>query len=144
MVDSPPPDAWLEESRRFHYFNTMSVRVAIINSFDKPLTAEADGTISWNRPQIQGWETFEMTPVGEGRFTFRGFHGKYLSAQADGTVECNRDGAQGWETFEFVSLGEGKLAIKTFHGHYLCVTPDGVTEARSEVSAWETFTCRVI
>jgi hypothetical protein len=112
--------------------------VAIINHHGKPLTAEDNGTVSWNRKWIKEWEIFKMIKLENGKVAFKSFHGQYLSAQPDGTLQCNRVVRDGWEMFEVIPV-KGGNALKTYHGYYVCVNAHGRCEARDVVREWETF-----
>jgi hypothetical protein len=113
-------------------------KVCIMNFHGKPLTAEPDGSVSWNRSWVRIWETFEMICAGIGKVAFKSHHGRYLSAQPNGTLECNRSALQEWETFQIVPV-PGGCAFTTHHGYYVCVTSDGLCESRPHIQEWETF-----
>jgi hypothetical protein len=112
--------------------------VAIINHHGKPLTAEKDGSVSWNRSWIREWEIFKMMKLENDKVALKSFHGQYLSAQPNGTLQCNRVARSGWEMFEIVPVKDG-TALKTYHGYYVCVNAHGLCEARDVVREWETF-----
>jgi hypothetical protein len=114
-------------------------KVSITNFHGRPLTAEGNGTVSWNRPWIREWETFEMIEVGTDKVAFKSHHGLYLSAQPHGTLECNRGAILAWEMFQIVPAAAGGSAFRTCHGYYVCVTPHGLCEPRLLVHEWETF-----
>jgi hypothetical protein len=64
-----------------------------------PIPAQPNGSIVWNRPHMQAWESFTVTSAGHNKIHIRSVHGKFVSAQPNGSLQCNRARPLAWETF---------------------------------------------
>ena len=53
------------------------------------MVAEHNGDVNANRNDSSYWETFTVTPLENGRFSLKSYHGKFLIAKEDGTLNAN-------------------------------------------------------
>ena len=53
------------------------------------MVAEPGGAMFADRDISSTWETFTMTRLENGQFSFKSHHGKYLIAKEDGTLNAN-------------------------------------------------------
>ena len=99
-----------------------------------------------NRPELGGWETFEVEKVDETHIALKTCNGNYVTAENGGGsyLRTNETGRGVWETFGYLSVGDGSVvSLITWDGLHVLGSNvrDGVVDARH---VWQGFDVEIV
>jgi len=112
--------------------------ISFTSHLGNPLTAEPDGTLVFNRTEVNDWERFSVEQHG-GSYAFKSAHGRYLCSEPDGKFIADREVVGDWERWTIERREDGKVALRSVHGLYICAAGESV-EHRTEALSGNTLT----
>ncbi|AVK75292.1 Fascin-like incomplete domain containing protein [Pandoravirus quercus] len=106
----------------------------------KQLTPQDDGSVKslWYGASYK--EKWTVSRLASGKYTFRGFNGKYLGANPGGWVRAEATAVGAWEEWDVLINAGNQWTLKSAHGTYMGTTAAGVVYLNSDSTLYWTKT----
>nr|UMO80182.1 Fascin-like incomplete domain containing protein [Pandoravirus aubagnensis] len=92
----------------------------------KQLTPQDDGSVKslWYGASYK--EKWTVVRLSSGKYTFKGFNGRYLGADPGGWVRADATSVGSWEQWDVIINAGNQWTLKSVHGTYMGTTVAGV------------------
>ncbi|BCU02762.1 fascin-like incomplete domain containing protein [Pandoravirus japonicus] len=106
----------------------------------KQLTPQEDGSVKslWYGASYK--EKWTVSRLASGKYTFRGFNGRYLGADPGGWVRADATTVGSWEQWDVLINNGDQWTLKSVHGTYMGTTVDGVIYLNNNAALYWTKT----
>ncbi|AVK75290.1 Fascin-like incomplete domain containing protein [Pandoravirus quercus] len=92
----------------------------------KQLTPQEDGSVASLWVGISYKEKWTVARLASGKYTFKGFNGRYLGANPGGWVRAEATSVGAWEEWDVLINPGSQWTLKSVHGTYMGTTAAGV------------------
>ncbi|QBZ81519.1 Fascin-like incomplete domain containing protein [Pandoravirus celtis] len=106
----------------------------------KQLTPQEDGSVASLWVGASYKEKWTVARLSNGKYTFRGFNGKYLGANPGGWVRAEATTVGSWEQWDVLINAGNQWTLKSVHGTYMGTTVAGVVYLNDNASLYWTKT----
>ncbi|AVK75288.1 Fascin-like incomplete domain containing protein [Pandoravirus quercus] len=106
----------------------------------RQLTPQDDGSVKSLWVGASYKEKWTVARLPSGKYTFRGFNGKYLGANPGGWVRAEVTSVGSWEQWDVVINAGNQWTLKSVHGTYMGTTAAGVIYLNDNASLYWTKT----
>ncbi|AVK75293.1 Fascin-like incomplete domain containing protein [Pandoravirus quercus] len=106
----------------------------------KQLTPQEDGSVASLWVGASYKEKWTAARLASGKYTFRGFNGKYLGANPGGWVRAEATSVGSWEEWDVIINAGNQWTLKSVHGTYMGTTVAGVIYLNDNASLYWTKT----
>nr|UMO79995.1 Fascin-like incomplete domain containing protein [Pandoravirus aubagnensis] len=106
----------------------------------KQLTPQEDGSVAslWYGASYK--EKWTVTRLTNGKYTLRGFNGRYLGADPGGWVRAEATSVGSWEQWDILINAGDLWTLKSVHGTYMGTTAAGVIYLNGDSTLYWTKT----
>nr|UMO80423.1 Fascin-like incomplete domain containing protein [Pandoravirus aubagnensis] len=106
----------------------------------KQLTPQDDGSVAslWYGASYK--EKWTVARLSSGKYTFRGFNGRYLGANPGGWVRADATSVGSWEQWDVIINAGNRWTLKSVHGTYMGTTVAGVIYLNGDSTLYWTKT----
>ncbi|WBR14864.1 Fascin-like domain-containing protein [Pandoravirus kuranda] len=106
----------------------------------RQLTPQEDGSVKslWYGASYK--EKWTVARLANGKYTFRGFNGRYLGANPGGWVRADATSVGSWEQWDVIINAGNQWTLKSVHGTYMGTTSAGVIYLNSDSTLYWTKT----
>ncbi|AGO82257.2 Fascin-like incomplete domain containing protein [Pandoravirus dulcis] len=106
----------------------------------KQLTPQEDGSVKslWYGASYK--EKWTVARLSNGKYTFKGFNGRYLGANPGGWVRAEATSVGAWEQWDILINAGNQWTLKSTHGTYMGTTVAGVIYLNGDSTLYWTKT----
>nr|UMO80183.1 Fascin-like incomplete domain containing protein [Pandoravirus aubagnensis] len=106
----------------------------------KQLTPQEDGSVAslWYGASYK--EKWTVARLSSGKYTFKGFNGRYLGADPGGWVRADATSVGAWEEWTVIINPGSQWTLKSVHGTYMGTTVAGVIYLNGDSTLYWTKT----
>nr|UMO78410.1 Fascin-like incomplete domain [Pandoravirus belohorizontensis] len=106
----------------------------------RQLTPQEDGSVKslWYGASYK--EKWTVSRLSNGKYTFRGFNGRYLGANPGGWVRADATSVGAWEQWDVLISAGNQWTLKSVHGTYMGTTVAGVIYLNDNAALYWTKT----
>ncbi|AGO85333.1 Fascin-like incomplete domain containing protein [Pandoravirus salinus] len=104
------------------------------------LTPQEDGSVKSLWVGTSYKEKWTAARLSNGKYTFRGFNGRYLGANPGGWVRADATAANSWEQWDVLINNGNQWTLKSTHGTYMGTTAAGVVYLNGDSTLYWTKT----
>nr|UMO78472.1 Fascin-like incomplete domain containing protein [Pandoravirus belohorizontensis] len=106
----------------------------------KQLTPQEDGSVKslWYGASYK--EKWTVVRLSNGKYTFKGFNGRYLGANPGGWVRADATSVGAWEQWDVIINPGNQWTLKSTHGTYMGTTVAGVIYLNNDSTLYWTKT----
>ncbi|AVK77402.1 Fascin-like incomplete domain containing protein [Pandoravirus macleodensis] len=104
----------------------------------RQLTPQDDGSVKSLWYGVSYKEKWTVARLSSGKYTFKGFNGRYLGADPGGWVRADATSVGSWEQWDVIINAGNQWTLKSVHGTYMGTTVAGVIYLNSDSTLYWT------